>query len=188
MRTQMYGQRGYTLVEVVISASLMGIVVGMPLFLLARAQDQISDEIVLSRTSEAVEHLADRIQEELLPIDDSSILPIVIDNWPVISYSHVEGFSGGVQQVGPQRTLSHQLASGESRNGVDDNGDGRVDEGSVLLQETPLSSGYALASYVTALQFTAVPGGLEFTVEVTLSLDGGTFVQRSETRRVTFRN
>ena len=180
-------QKGLTLLELAVGVALLTVVIGVPIVLLARTQQHLADELDIAAASQSVRKTLDRLQDELLAAEPDSLKPMVIDNAISITYSRVEAFDGQ-QQLSEPRAVFHQLALGETRNGKDDNGDGRIDEGWVILKETPSSPGHAIAADVTDLRFTAVNGGLDVLVQVSVSLDDGTVVQRSAERQISFRN
>ena len=50
----------------------------------------------------------------------------------VVTFQQVTGFAGGAAVLGNQHTLAFQLETGEVADGLDNNGNGSIDEGQVV--------------------------------------------------------
>jgi len=135
---------GFSLVELVIAVVLMAFVLGLA--------GMISKQgIALFRTNAAintVDSLAirslDRVAREVMAATSTSFVPTLqtpVGNPTVwsstLDFQEAVGWNNvaGTVVLGPTRRIVLQLAAGEINNGVDDNGDGLIDEGSVTLVE-----------------------------------------------------
>ena len=95
--------------------------------------------------------------------------------------------------LGTVTTLGFQLAPGETANGIDDNGDGRVDEGVVTYTYTPASGGpvtVQIGGNVTGLRFNSSGTGMGMLIAVDIGMSNrkGNLMQKTFTQEVTFRN
>jgi hypothetical protein len=135
---------------------------------------------------EAGWRLCDRISEELRSVDPTTLMPFTISNSPYLTYQKVTGYQAGAPTVGPVTTLRLDLAPGETANGVDDNGDGRIDEGFLTLTEGG-NPKVRLLGNLLRLGFDATQGGLGFSAEVGLSDRAGYVRKKTFNQKITFR-
>ncbi len=103
---------------------------------LALVRENTTAGDVNARTGRAIR----RIVKEILPTDAGAFVPDLLPpqvgpnlGSSVVTYSCPVGFANGAVQWTPPRTIQWEIAPGELDNGLDDDGDGRVDEGSAVL-------------------------------------------------------
>jgi len=104
-----------------------------------------------------------------------------------IHFQRVVGFTTAGAVYGPERTIRFVLDPGEVANAADDDGDGLVDEGTVLLEETggPTAT---IATGISALSVVKNGGSVVVTVTAGIPVPGGTGQTETITRTVTLRN
>ncbi|MCZ6795080.1 MAG: hypothetical protein O7J95_15865 [Planctomycetota bacterium] len=93
--------------------------------------------------------------------------------------------SGGSQE--PKGVCAVVLAAGETANGADDNGDGRVDEGYITHT---IGGGQAvqMVGDVLGLRFNSVPGGISVEVDIGVVDRDGHLFEKTFSRSAIFRN
>ena len=134
-----FSRSGFTLAEVVVGLTLTSIVLGsvgmaarrgLGLFERSSANSEIT-----ARSGRAI----DRIAKELLGADRSDLTPFPVLPFgsSTIDFKTATAWAGGGIVWSPVRRIALQLAQGELNNGADDNGNGLVDEGAVVLVENP---------------------------------------------------
>lgn len=143
----MSGRRGFTVVEVVIAASVLAIVVALSLGLLGSMSEQVADSTVISDLRARGRNASVLLKRELRSIAGETVSlsdpdPDDTDSFRAISYRQVIRFEPGatppevldpLPPASPHRIV-FELEGGESANGVDDDGDGLIDEGRVFLE------------------------------------------------------
>lgn len=139
MRTRLAAGRrsGFTTAEVVISALLMAsllLVAGLAtdralaLFRQRRASDQVSS---------AAHRLLQRVASELVFARRATLLPLptLPQGSSALSYQRSLGVEEGAVQWGPTCSLRWESAAGELDDGLDNDGNGLVDEGQLVWVE-----------------------------------------------------
>ena len=184
-------QKGFTLIEVVISAGILAIMMVVVYALLASSTRSFQQQSVQVWLDGNARDQCDRISRELLDAGRSTLFPLNPNNSTTLSFQRVTGFTGGALVYGPVIQYSWVLDPAETDNGVDDDGDGLVDEGRLIRTEagqTVILIRDALQE--DGLQFTRLAG--QDSVNITLTLqrrDGSrTVVTRVATTTVRLRN
>ena len=177
---------GITLLEVAIAVALLTLVFGESIYLSLRVQDHLTDEVVRLTIDETADRVSRRVFRHLMQAYPSSVTPAVLDDDEVVQFQKVTGYSGGTVQLGPVNSIQFQLATGETDNGLDDNGDGRIDEGTVVHTVDGVST--IVAANLLGLAFTSSAGGISFSFDIGLLGEDGSVVQRSFSRQVRLRN
>ena len=151
-----------------------------------KVEDHLSDDVIRLTVDETCNRVVNRVSEQLRQAYPGSVDPTVLDDSATLTFQKVTGYSGGTVQLGPEHGFEFQLATGESDNGQDDNGDGRIDEGVLVFTEDGTSM--VIAENVLGLGFTSAAGGISFSFGVGLVDRDGNVIQNAWTRRLAFRN
>lgn len=133
-------QRGFTVAEMLITLVLLAVVLtgvfqaserGMSLFRTTSVQGDVN-----GRTA----RLAARITKELLAADEASLMPNLVPpavgpdmGSDSLEFRAAESFAGGLVLLSAPRRIAWEVETGELENDLDDDGDGLVDEGQVVL-------------------------------------------------------
>lgn len=126
---------GFTLVEMLVSMTVLAVVVGSVLFSLNRASgvygEAQSRDLLNAKAHRALEFVARQFMDagrgELVPLD-----PDCDSN---LTYRRADGYDGAATTFGPVNRFAFQLDDQELDDGIDNNGNGLVDEGVILWVE-----------------------------------------------------
>ena len=180
-------RQGFTLLEVAVATALTSLMIGGVSTAIFLAQVGLAGEINEYVFEQSGRRVATRLSQELMGASGGSVLPLVSTNGNYIQYKEVTGYAGGVVQLGPLKTIELQLYPGEQANGLDDNGDGRIDESFLTIKEgtgTPVE----ISGDVLGLRITYTAGGVIFAVDLGRTDRDGVLTQITVSERVTFRN
>jgi type II secretory pathway pseudopilin PulG len=133
------GQAGFTLVEVVLGGALLA---GL-LLVAGLGTDQCLDMLRQRQAAETVSSNASRalqkVASELAFARRDTLQPAILETQgsSSITFQRSLGVNGGAVQWSPRVTLAWELDPGEVDDGVDNDGDGLVDEGELVWTENP---------------------------------------------------
>lgn len=194
---------GFSLLETAVVIVVLGVVMGGVTSFLLRSKI-FSDEFIREGVVEETGWRAtNRLTDEMYAVDINTLLPSIITDSAYIEFREVIGFTAGVPDLGNTIIIGWEPAQGESLNGSDDNGDGRIDEGFISRLDTgstnvlgtyPDWSAYPggnmirLAGNVLGLRFNTITGGISYSVDIGLVDREGNVVQDTFTQQVAFRN
>jgi hypothetical protein len=127
---------GFTLIEILITASLMSMVIGS-VVMVARSNDNAYRSGVMTseleaRVANAVERVVAELQTAVFDSLDPDPGNAGIEQ---IEYVHATGMTGGNVDESSLRRLAFEYAIGEVDDGLDNNGNGLIDEGRLILTE-----------------------------------------------------
>jgi hypothetical protein len=109
--------------------------------------------------------MLERIAGEFADVDRSSLNPNPLSPFfaSTLTYARCQGWAAGAMIVGPTRSIQLVLEQGELDNGVDDNGNGLIDERRVMLVPDTATPGEAvsLGGYVRELAEGELPNGID---------------------------
>ena len=131
---------GFTLVELAIAAALVASLLGG----IALATVNSSGAVTESISQGEVDKLTGRVLDRLIDEFESSIRtslnpvgPLTTASSERIDYQRSMGWNGATVDVSPTTEIILELAPGELDNGIDDDGDGLIDQGRVIRVENP---------------------------------------------------
>ncbi|MFN0249129.1 MAG: type II secretion system protein [Kofleriaceae bacterium] len=126
---------GFTLVEVSLSIVILGSILGTIAMVQGRGESAAKVSTAQTEANLKAARLLDRLVRDLQPFGGDGATPSQSTNLgtDTLTYQLSTGVVGGVVQWGTPRRLDLQLDAGELDNGVDDDGDGLVDERALLL-------------------------------------------------------
>lgn len=159
------GRRGSTLLEIIIATAVMLLLlgaVGNTVLTGGNAYKQgLSTAVLESQGRRTLE----RIAVEFADVDRSSLAPNPLAPFggSAVSYARCQGWAAGAIVVGPTRSIGLALEAGEIDNGLDDNGNGVIDERRVVLVPdiaAPAET-IGLGGWVRELAEGELPNGLD---------------------------
>jgi hypothetical protein len=133
MRRRRAGEAGVSLIEIVVAVAVLVGMVGVTFGLMSRAQDLQGLELTQADLQARGRAALERMVRELRDSSRGTFSGLVAGA-SSITFQRATGFDGSSVLWGPQETLEWRVSPGEiPDNGVDDNGDGLVDEGQIIL-------------------------------------------------------
>lgn len=181
IRTSRTGAEGFTLVEISIVSALLIIVIGS-LTMMAQASDRAF------QTGATIAHLEARASATIGHI----IKELAIAQHPaglgpdgdVVDYVQAVDFVGGEPELTLPRRLAFEYEAGEIDDGVDNNGNGLVDEGQLILTEdvgAPTERRRVLTRWVSELLEGEIENGIDDNGNGLIDERGFTVVRAGET-------
>jgi hypothetical protein len=156
---------GWTLIELLIGVTILTIVAGTVGMVVSSGQGAYSQDFVNSQVDAVGRRTIDFIAGELIDADRSSI--VLLPGGPVgatsVEYQRGQGW-GGALVTTPTRSLRLELMPGELDDGIDNNGNGLIDECRVVF--TPDVDGapgvsVTRANWVRGLLEGELPNGVD---------------------------
>jgi len=126
----------FTLIELLVSMAVLALVISAMGMVQIRTQQASKVTLTKTLSEMAAQRALDRIVGELTGVGRSLIFPDPVSNLgtSALTYQHPTGVNAaGVVQWDTPCRLELQLEPGEMDNGIDDDGDGLVDERRLVL-------------------------------------------------------
>lgn len=144
MRLSHDKKAGFTLVEMMISASILAFVLGAAAMIALASANAFSMGSGNMTLEGKVRRTANRLVNEFTSAGRAGLIPNPQPAPPAqgvgtstLDFRKNIGVIGGVVQWGPVTRVRFEYAPGELDNGLDDDGNGLVDEGAVVWLENP---------------------------------------------------
>lgn len=126
--------KGFTFVEIVIAITIMSVGLGIGLVGTLRSTEALRTSDARSTEETRVRRALRRIVDELSTTGDEASFPDPgTAGSPLINYRRATGFDAGDVTWGDWRRLSLEPETGEVLDGLDNNGNGLVDEGMIVM-------------------------------------------------------
>jgi len=134
-----FRSRGFTLLEVVLSIGLLALVMGGVVQVTLNSQGAFRTGMAQTRLMQRSRRAVDQIVTELTSAGRGTISPPLAAplGGAQIDFQRNEGWAGGAVQWSPTVRFSFEYVPGEADNGLDDNGNGLVDEGQLVRTLDP---------------------------------------------------
>ncbi len=153
-------RRGMTLLEIVIATGCLALLLGAIGTVAERGRSAAEAGVSSSALAAKAQRLVDRIAAELMNATAHSLplSPAAGRAATLVEYRTVEGFDvgAGVIEEGPQRRIARVASPDDPNDGIDNDGDGLVDGGDVVLvldtAATPVRQLVLAASVVETLE------------------------------------
>lgn len=180
--------RGLTLLEIVMAAAIFVVMLGGLYTMIEASSKSVASTVVSSDMDGKAREVLDRLAREIEESSAATFNPAVPLGSGALTFQRVTGYAGGALTFGPAITFGFAYEFGESDNGLDDNGNRRIDEGVLTRTEGGAS---------TTLCRDLREGGIRFTrdgsrIDIALTLDmldeRGRVVSRTYQTSVSLRN
>jgi hypothetical protein len=124
-----------TIVELLIGATILAVVLGSVGLIAMRGNGVYQQSLTGADLEAQARRMVDRILDELMVADRSTLVltPPPPFGASRVDYACGEGVVGGVLAVSPTRALRWRINDGEIDDGIDNDGNGLVDEGHLEL-------------------------------------------------------
>ena len=158
---------GFTLLEVIIATAILVAMLGVLFSLVNASQSLEARNVTIADLRSHARITLDRIVREL---SDSGLSTFVVTPTADlaasgVSFQRATGYVAGTVTYGPQERIAWEPEPGEiDNNGIDDNGNGLVDEGQVVLTRNvglPTAQRIVLATDVAKLSAGEVWNGVD---------------------------
>ncbi len=125
---------GFTLLESLITVGILALILGAFSTSLMRASGSARTGMSAGELQARTQRIVDRIAQELLAAENASFFPRpqAPASSGLLEYRRLEGFAGGAPQFGPLRRIARAVSPNDPVNGLDDDGNGVVDDGRVV--------------------------------------------------------
>jgi prepilin-type N-terminal cleavage/methylation domain-containing protein len=126
---------GFTLVEVAIAMTVLGLILGAIGLTALRGKENFRQGVSVAVIEARAERLLDRIAEELRYAgrDSLPVLPLPPAGASTIEFRACEGFDGAATLWSNRTSIARVADPRDPEDGIDNDGDGVVDEGQVVL-------------------------------------------------------
>jgi prepilin-type N-terminal cleavage/methylation domain-containing protein len=121
---------GFSLIEVLITVSLVGTFLGSLLLVINAGSKAARTGMARQSTEGLARRCVDRMASELVSSASGTLSPDPVAPWgtSALTFQRIEGYTAGAIDWGTPVRLSLELDVGELDDGVDNNGNGLVDE------------------------------------------------------------
>ena len=125
---------GFTLIEVALVVALFGTIFGSVIFVFRSSTRACQVGSTEGNLEAIVNRVLDRIAERLQASSHTTVTPSLVAPFssPTIDFQRSIGYAAGVTTWSPTERIGFQFRPGELDNGIDDDGDGIVDDGRVV--------------------------------------------------------
>jgi hypothetical protein len=158
-------RRGSSLLEIVIAASVLLMLLGAVGNTVLTGGNAFKQGLSSAVLEGQARRMLERIAMEFSDVDRSSLAPNPLAPFGATSvqFARCQGFAAGAMLVGPTRRIALVLEAGELDNGIDDNGNGLIDERRVVLipDITRPTETVGLGGFVRELAEGELPNGLD---------------------------
>lgn len=140
MRRRFNRKSGLTLIEVTVASAFLMLVLGSLSAVTLKTQQSFHDGLESARLEGRAHRTMERMIRELLSAKKSGIQPVLDQpgEWtPALTFQANKGFGASQIVWGPNVRIQFEYDPAEANNGKDDDGDGLVDEGQVVLVVSP---------------------------------------------------
>lgn len=128
-------QQGFTLTEVMISMLIFSSALAGLFGFMDTSLSSSALTMTLSRLNQDGARALDEILDELIRAEEASMAPVSAPlSTSSITYRHPAGVAAGAVVWGGQRILEFQYDPADPDDGIDNNGNGLIDEGRVVLR------------------------------------------------------
>jgi hypothetical protein len=123
-------RHGYTVVEVCVAITLLALIVGPVLLVALSGSRYYTKESSRAEIHSSAETAIHKMTRELMGVRLSTILPnpTGVSGSPTITFQTAAGMAGGAVVLGPVMRLALEYEPGETNDGLDNDGDGLIDE------------------------------------------------------------
>jgi hypothetical protein len=128
---------GFTMVEMIISVTLLAVMVIAVGMTSRKATDAFSEGTSVDALNSQAHRSIERLLMGLQSADAGELgpRPEIQNGWHRMTYRVATGWDAGITQWGPPMELELELEPGEVDDGIDNDGDGLIDEGMLVWTE-----------------------------------------------------
>ncbi len=157
-------RRGLSLLELAIAVVISATLFGAAAITVLRADAAYREAEVGAEAERLCEQTLERLAREFMNAERASLALTPAAPLPstLISFRRAEGLAGGLVQLGDQRRVRFQRDAAELGDGADNDGDGLVDEGALVLTiDVAAGTDVVLVNGVARMDAGEVANGLD---------------------------
>lgn len=158
-------RRGFTLLDLLIGLAMLGTFMGSLLVVAARGADAAREGLACQTIEALARRTLDRMASELASAGAGTLDPNPTVPWGSddLTFRCISGYGAGAVQWTPQASFSLELDTGELDDGVDNDGDGSIDERMLVYTRDPAGAAesFVLAHGVSELLEGETANGLD---------------------------
>ena len=128
-------ERGLTLLDMAVGTSIFALLIGSAVTAARQGREAVKSASVNASVEAKVRRGLDRIARELVGVAGGSLTPAPDPFFGTdsLEFSEVASVVNGVPVLGPSQLIEFRYDNGELDDGIDNDGDGLIDEGRVVL-------------------------------------------------------
>ena len=166
MRVTTQSRAGFSLLEVLVGAVLMTMIFGALSMMMKSGSDAFHQGVSSSTAESTARRGLDRIAAQFSDAERAQMLPQIVPTLgsSTLTFHRSTGAPGGVIAWGNDRIVQFQMEPSEADDGLDNDGDGLIDEGRVVLIDNvglPNQQTTVLCSNVREYLQGEIPNGLD---------------------------
>lgn len=149
---------GFTMLEVTISSALLGVVLGASMMVTLSGKRALTQGMLRARAEAKARRAVERVVSELRSAGIDGLTPAIADDGSTststVTYFPIEGVQNGTPIWGDSTRIARIASPEDANDGVDNDSDGLVDEGQLVLTRDVGGAGqftYVLCSNVPEL-------------------------------------
>lgn len=158
-------RRGLSLLELAIAVVISAMLFGAAAITVLRADSAYREAEAGAETERSCEQALERIGREFMNAERTSLAltPGGLLPATTIGYRRAQGWAAGVLQLGPERRIRFERDATEFADGLDNDRDGLVDEGVLILTPDAAAVGadVVLVTGVARLSAGELPNGID---------------------------
>ena len=187
-RLRKAGEKGFTLVEVSIAVLIFGVLAVTTIALVKTTGDSYADGSLHSYLNTQSRLFLEQVSRELGSAGINTLSPAFPANSTSLTFQMASGYANGQVVYAAPITYAFQYAIGEVDNGIDDNRDGRIDEGQVVRTENGQSVTLSLDLAENGITFTRNSNTVSIVITLERLDDKGNLVTYTRALTVQVRN
>lgn len=135
MRALSCSRRGATMVETAVASVGAVMLVGLVATTMHRSNRVFEQTATVSEVDSVAQRAVERVAREFMDADRSTLNMTPTTGPNAASFCRATGYAAGALRIGARRRIRFEYAPGETNDGRDQNGNGLVDEGRIVLND-----------------------------------------------------
>lgn len=137
MQSRRLGRRGFTLIEVMVSSALLGVVLGASMLITLSGKRAFTQGATRAKAELKARRALERVCAELADAGIDAITPAIAADGSVststLTFDPLQSVQGGAAVWGTSTRLARVASSEDPDDGIDNDNDGLIDEGQLVL-------------------------------------------------------
>ena len=134
MRTS---RKGFTLIEMTVATGLLGVVMGSALMMTVAGRSAFEEAAQRQQAESTVRRALERVVLEMQWAESDGLSPDCSAGSPTVTFQPLVGVAGGAAVWGDSRRIARVASANDADDGLDNDGDGVIDEGDLVMTIDP---------------------------------------------------